>query len=78
MGRLKVRVLMESTLPLVKSRALVMILTMRESCYWCFVLGNLCSMIIDGGICVNVATERLVEKLVLPMFAHPRSYKRPT
>ncbi|RDX83383.1 hypothetical protein CR513_35704, partial [Mucuna pruriens] len=27
----------------------------------CHVLGNLCSIIIDGGSCVNVSSERLVE-----------------
>ncbi|RDX90009.1 hypothetical protein CR513_28164, partial [Mucuna pruriens] len=39
------------------------------------ILGNLISMIIDGGSCVNVASERLVKKLALPTFVHPRSYK---
>ncbi|RDY01004.1 hypothetical protein CR513_15731, partial [Mucuna pruriens] len=39
------------------------------------VLGNLCSMIIDGGSCVNVASRRLVEKLALPTFAYLRPYK---
>ncbi|RDX99739.1 hypothetical protein CR513_17172, partial [Mucuna pruriens] len=32
----------------------------------CFILGNLCSMIIDRGSYVNIASERLVTKLALP------------
>ncbi|RDY05024.1 hypothetical protein CR513_11187, partial [Mucuna pruriens] len=32
-------------------------------------------MIIDKGSCVNVASERLMKKLSLPTFMHPRSYK---
>ncbi|RDX97853.1 hypothetical protein CR513_19332, partial [Mucuna pruriens] len=39
------------------------------------VLGNLCSVIIDGGSCVNVASERLVKKLALPTTVHPRFEK---
>ncbi|RDY14389.1 hypothetical protein CR513_00557, partial [Mucuna pruriens] len=38
-------------------------------------LDNLCSMIINSESCVNVAIERLVKKLVLPIFEHPRPYK---
>ncbi|RDX68985.1 hypothetical protein CR513_51961, partial [Mucuna pruriens] len=41
----------------------------------CLVLGNMCSMIIDGSSCVNVASERLVSKLALPTIVHPRLYK---
>ncbi|RDX99638.1 hypothetical protein CR513_17289, partial [Mucuna pruriens] len=41
----------------------------------CLILGNLCSMIIDGGSCVNVASERLVKKLALPTIVHPRPYR---
>ncbi|RDX81327.1 hypothetical protein CR513_38020, partial [Mucuna pruriens] len=38
-------------------------------------LGNLCSIIIDEGSCVNVASERLLEKLALPILVHPRPYR---
>ncbi|RDX77517.1 Retrovirus-related Pol polyprotein, partial [Mucuna pruriens] len=41
----------------------------------CLVLGNIYSMIIDGGSCVSVANERLVSKLALPTIIHPRPYK---
>ncbi|RDX97725.1 hypothetical protein CR513_19477, partial [Mucuna pruriens] len=34
----------------------------------CLILGNLCFMIIDGGSCVNVTSERLMKKLALPTF----------
>ncbi|RDX87653.1 hypothetical protein CR513_30854, partial [Mucuna pruriens] len=34
-----------------------------------------CSIIIDGGSSVNVASARLVEKLNLPALAHPRPNK---
>ena len=35
----------------------------------------MCSVIIDGGICTNVASTTLVEKLGLPTFEHPKPYK---
>ncbi|RDY12117.1 hypothetical protein CR513_03143, partial [Mucuna pruriens] len=38
----------------------------------CHVLGNLCFVIIDGGSCVNVASERLVSKSALPIVIHLR------
>ncbi|RDY04701.1 hypothetical protein CR513_11571, partial [Mucuna pruriens] len=38
-------------------------------------LDNLCSMIIDGGSCMNVASKRLVKKLALPTFMHQSPYK---
>ncbi|RDY14579.1 hypothetical protein CR513_00344, partial [Mucuna pruriens] len=41
----------------------------------CHVLGNLCSIIIDGGSCVNLASETLVSKLSLPTIVHPRLYR---
>ncbi|RDX94053.1 hypothetical protein CR513_23607, partial [Mucuna pruriens] len=41
----------------------------------CLILGNLCSMIIDEGSCVNVASERLVKKLALLTIVHPKPYK---
>ena len=33
------------------------------------------SVIIDGGSCVNIATILMVEKLSLPLLAHPQPYK---
>ncbi|RDY06031.1 hypothetical protein CR513_10051, partial [Mucuna pruriens] len=36
------------------------------------VFGNLCSIIIDGSSCVNVASEELVSKLALPTIPHSR------
>ncbi|RDX66819.1 hypothetical protein CR513_54371, partial [Mucuna pruriens] len=32
-------------------------------------------MIIDGGSCVNIASERLVKKLALLIIVHPRPYR---
>ncbi|RDX89946.1 hypothetical protein CR513_28244, partial [Mucuna pruriens] len=51
--------------------------TQRENMFHsrCLILGSLCSMIINEGSCVNVASERLVKKLALPTFVHPRPYK---
>ncbi|RDX81031.1 hypothetical protein CR513_38326, partial [Mucuna pruriens] len=42
--------------------------TQRENIFHsrCHILSNLCSIIIYGGSCVNVASERLVRKLALP------------
>ncbi|GKV34687.1 hypothetical protein SLEP1_g43039 [Rubroshorea leprosula] len=36
---------------------------------------GVCSVIIDGGSCTNVASTVLVKKLNLPMMKHPRPYK---
>jgi hypothetical protein len=36
---------------------------------------TMCSMIIDGRSCTNVASTTLVEKLSLPLLKHPRPYK---
>ena len=36
---------------------------------------KVCSVIIDGGSCTNVASTTLVEKLGLPVIKHPRPYK---
>jgi hypothetical protein len=36
---------------------------------------KVCSMIIDGGSCTNVASTILVEKLSLPTLKHPKPYK---
>ncbi|GKV07030.1 hypothetical protein SLEP1_g18841 [Rubroshorea leprosula] len=41
----------------------------------CHVKNKVCSVIIDGGSCTNVASTVLVEKLNLPMTKHPRPYK---
>ncbi|XP_048228263.1 uncharacterized protein LOC125369536, partial [Ricinus communis] len=41
----------------------------------CHVNNKLCSMIIDGGSCTNVASVELVEKLDFSALAHPRPYK---
>ncbi|XP_062173559.1 uncharacterized protein LOC133879023 [Alnus glutinosa] len=41
----------------------------------CYVSNKVCSMIIDGGSCTNVASTTLVEKLSLPLLKHPRPYK---
>ncbi|RDX77104.1 hypothetical protein CR513_42808, partial [Mucuna pruriens] len=39
----------------------------------CLILGNLCS--IDRGSCINVASERLMKKLALPIMVPPRLYR---
>ena len=39
------------------------------------VMGKICSLIIDGGNCTYVASQRLIEKLALKTFTHPRPYK---
>lgn len=41
----------------------------------CQVQGKVCSVIIDGGSCSNVASTELVEKLGLPVFRHRRPYR---
>ena len=41
----------------------------------CHVKDKVCSMIIDGGSCTNVASTSLVEKLNLNTLKHPRPYK---
>ena len=41
----------------------------------CHINNKVCSMIIDGGSCTNVASITLVEKLNLPTLKHPRPYK---
>ena len=49
----------------------------RENIFYarCKVKDKICSLIIDGGSCTNVASEALVEKLSLPLLKHPRPYK---
>ncbi|PKI47870.1 hypothetical protein CRG98_031744 [Punica granatum] len=41
----------------------------------CYIKDKVCSVIIDGGSCTNVASATMVEKLRLPMVKHPRPYK---
>jgi hypothetical protein len=41
----------------------------------CYVNNKVCSMIIDGGSCTNVASTTLVEKLSFPLLKLPRPYK---
>ena len=41
----------------------------------CHVRNKVCSVIIDGGSCTNVASTTLVEKLGLSTFEHPKPYK---
>ncbi|RDY05369.1 hypothetical protein CR513_10808, partial [Mucuna pruriens] len=41
----------------------------------CHVTGKLCSIIIDGGSYINVASSRLVQKLKLPTLSYPKPYK---
>eukprot|EP00256_Glycine_max_P069316 XP_025983911.1 uncharacterized protein LOC113001425 [Glycine max] len=41
----------------------------------CVINGKLCSLIVDGGNCTNVASSRLVTKLNLETKPHPRPYK---
>jgi hypothetical protein len=41
----------------------------------CYVKDKVCSMIIDGASCTNVASTIMVEKFGLPMVKHPRPYK---
>ena len=41
----------------------------------CTIQGKVCSLIIDGGSCTNVASTRLVRKLDLKTTPHPRPYK---
>ncbi|XP_075633351.1 uncharacterized protein LOC142605799 [Castanea sativa] len=41
----------------------------------CFVTNKVCSVIIDGGSCTNVASTYLVEKLALTTLKHPQPYR---
>lgn len=40
----------------------------------CNVQGKVCTMIIDGGSCANVASQTMVSKLSLPTKPHPTPY----
>ena len=41
----------------------------------CIVQGKVCSLIIDGGSCTNVASDVMVKKLGLKIRKHPKPYK---
>jgi len=41
---------------------------------WCTIQGKVCSLIINGGSCSNVALSHLIDKLKLPTVHHPRPY----
>ena len=41
----------------------------------CYVKDKVCSVIIDGGSCTNVASTTMVNKLGLPTTLHPKLYK---
>ncbi|GAV90673.1 hypothetical protein CFOL_v3_34079, partial [Cephalotus follicularis] len=41
----------------------------------CIIKEHVCSLIIDGGSCTNVAATTLVDKLKLPTTAHPSPYR---
>ncbi|XP_071912236.1 uncharacterized protein [Coffea arabica] len=49
----------------------------RENIFYtrCLVQGKLCSLIINGDSCTNIASATMVEKLGLPTTEHPRPYK---
>ncbi|XP_010530537.1 PREDICTED: uncharacterized protein LOC104807122 [Tarenaya hassleriana] len=49
----------------------------RENIFYTrgIVQNKVCSIIIDGGSCTNVASTLLVEKLKLPTTSHPKPYK---
>lgn len=52
------------------------ILEQRESIFhtWCTMNGNVCSLIINGGRCANVASKAMVEKPKLAVSPHPSPY----
>jgi len=51
--------------------------TQRENIFHtrCLINNKLCCLIIDGGSCTNVASTRVVEKLVLTTISHTKPYK---
>jgi len=51
--------------------------TQRENIFHtrCLINTKLCSLIIDGGSCTNVASTRVVEKLALPTISHTKPCK---
>ena len=51
--------------------------TQRENIFHpkCTINGKLCSLIVNGGSCTNVASSKLVSKLNLDTKPHPRTYR---
>jgi len=51
--------------------------TQRENIFHtkCSIQGKICSLIVDGGSCTNVASSRLVNKLNLETKPYPRPHK---
>ena len=51
--------------------------TQRENIFHtrCLINDKLCSLIVDGGSCANVASTRVVDKLGLPTISHAKPYK---
>jgi hypothetical protein len=49
----------------------------RENIFhtWCHIQKNVCSMIIDGGSCANIASTTLVRMLNLSIVKHYKPYK---
>jgi len=41
----------------------------------CLINDKLCSLIVDGGSCANVASTRVVDKLGMPIISHAKPYK---
>ena len=41
----------------------------------CYVKDKVCSVIVDGGSCTNVASATMVERLGLPVVKHPKPYR---
>jgi len=41
----------------------------------CLINNKLCSLIVDGGSCANVASTRVVDKLGLSTISHAKPYK---
>ena len=48
----------------------------RENIFytWCTINGQVCSLIVEGGSCANVASTTLVDKLQLKTEPHPQPY----
>ncbi|XP_068493476.1 uncharacterized protein [Phaseolus vulgaris] len=51
--------------------------TQRENIFHsrCLINDRVCSLIVDGGSCANVASTRVVDKLGLPTISHAKPYK---
>ncbi|XP_068474863.1 uncharacterized protein [Phaseolus vulgaris] len=51
--------------------------TQRENIFHtrCLIQNNICSLIVDGGSCANVASTRVVDKLGLPTISQTKPYK---